>query len=125
MLGAANVTRAPRRSSATRMLTASVISVPSRNPQPLKMTATRDDINLRDLRAREVYARDVDEAGVQIAPGIRVPESALRFQFSRGSGPGGQNVNKVNTRAELWVQLESLAAAGMTHRAIGRLKTLA
>ncbi len=28
-------------------------------------------------------------------------ESELRFSTSRGSGPGGQNVNKVNTKVEL------------------------
>ncbi len=32
---------------------------------------------------------------------ILVPESELRFAFSRSAGPGGQNVNKVETKAEL------------------------
>ena len=31
----------------------------------------------------------------------RIPESALVFIASRSSGPGGQNVNKVNTKIEL------------------------
>lgn len=31
----------------------------------------------------------------------RIPESELEFSASRSSGPGGQNVNKVNTRVEL------------------------
>ncbi|MDP2983401.1 MAG: alternative ribosome rescue aminoacyl-tRNA hydrolase ArfB [Candidatus Latescibacter sp.] len=30
-----------------------------------------------------------------------IPESEINFTFSRSSGPGGQNVNKVNTRATL------------------------
>lgn len=30
--------------------------------------------------------------------GILVPKEELVFKFSRGGGPGGQNVNKVNTR---------------------------
>lgn len=30
-----------------------------------------------------------------------VPESELRFDFSRSSGPGGQNVNKVSSKAAL------------------------
>ncbi len=30
--------------------------------------------------------------------GVPVPESELVFQASRSSGPGGQNVNKLNTR---------------------------
>ncbi|HUN65997.1 MAG TPA: alternative ribosome rescue aminoacyl-tRNA hydrolase ArfB [Bacteroidota bacterium] len=32
---------------------------------------------------------------------LEIPLSELRFQFARGSGPGGQNVNKVETRVEL------------------------
>lgn len=31
----------------------------------------------------------------------RIPESEFIFTASRSSGPGGQNVNKVNTRVEL------------------------
>jgi ribosome-associated protein len=31
----------------------------------------------------------------------RIPESAFTFVASRSSGPGGQNVNKVNTKIEL------------------------
>lgn len=29
---------------------------------------------------------------------LSIPETYLHFQFSRSSGPGGQNVNKLNTR---------------------------
>lgn len=32
---------------------------------------------------------------------ISIPVDKLDFNFSRSSGPGGQNVNKVNTKAEL------------------------
>ncbi len=32
------------------------------------------------------------------AEGALIPESELVFQASRSSGPGGQNVNKLNTR---------------------------
>ena len=32
---------------------------------------------------------------------IRVPESEIEFTFVRSSGPGGQNVNKVNSKAVL------------------------
>ncbi len=36
---------------------------------------------------------------------IRIPDSALRFKFSRSSGKGGQNVNKVSTKVELIVDV--------------------
>ena len=32
---------------------------------------------------------------------IAIPPRELRFSFVRSSGPGGQNVNKVNTKAQL------------------------
>ena len=32
---------------------------------------------------------------------LEIPLADLRFKFNRSSGPGGQNVNKLNTRAEL------------------------
>jgi ribosome-associated protein len=61
--------------------------------------------------------------GVLLAPGVRIPEAALRFAFSRSGGPGGQNVNKVNSKAELWVRLDAII--GMHPEAIERLKVLA
>ncbi len=45
-----------------------------------------------------------------IAPGLWLPESALRFSFARSSGPGGQNVNKLNTKAILDVDVSDLSA---------------
>ena len=63
--------------------------------------------------------------GIEVAPGVRVPESALRFQFARSGGPGGQNVNKVNTKAELWVPVAALSAGGLSDRATGRLRAAA
>ncbi len=41
----------------------------------------------------------------------------------RGSGPGGQNVNKVNTKAELWIELSQIQ--GLSPRALTRLRHLA
>ena len=34
-----------------------------------------------------------------------IPEGQLRFTYARSAGPGGQNVNKVNTRVTLWFDL--------------------
>ena len=38
---------------------------------------------------------------------MKVPREKLEIGFSRSSGPGGQNVNKVSTRAEVRFHLES------------------
>lgn len=54
---------------------------------------------------------------------MRVAASAVRVQFSRSSGPGGQNVNKVNSRCELWVRVEDIT--NLTDAAKARLRTMA
>ncbi len=38
---------------------------------------------------------------LDITTAIRIPFSEIEFQTSRSGGPGGQNVNKVETRVEL------------------------
>jgi ribosome-associated protein len=38
---------------------------------------------------------------VEISPGLAIPEGEVTFTASRSGGPGGQNVNKVNTRVTL------------------------
>jgi ribosome-associated protein len=60
---------------------------------------------------------------VEFVPGVRLAESSIRFRYARASGPGGQNVNKVNTKAELWLPLDALY--GLSDRAMGRLKQMA
>jgi len=62
-------------------------------------------------------------SGIEIAPNLVLPEDALHFQYSRSSGPGGQNVNKVNTRAELWIAIGSLAI--LPPYALTRLRSIA
>ncbi len=59
--------------------------------------------------------------GIQIAPNVRVAQ--LQFRAARGGGPGGQNVNKVNTKMELRLPLEQLSALSGT--VMGRLRQLA
>ena len=41
------------------------------------------------------------------AKDIEVPTDKLFFSFVRSSGPGGQNVNKLNTKAELRFNIDS------------------
>lgn len=38
---------------------------------------------------------------LRISPQLAIPLAELEFQFVRSSGPGGQNVNKVNSQAQL------------------------
>jgi ribosome-associated protein len=38
---------------------------------------------------------------LQLSQGVCIPLTELRFSFGRSPGPGGQHVNKVNTRVEL------------------------
>jgi ribosome-associated protein len=39
---------------------------------------------------------------IEINRQLIIPEDEVRFTFSRSGGPGGQNVNKVNTKVTLW-----------------------
>jgi ribosome-associated protein len=57
-----------------------------------------------------------------LAPGVRVPASVVTFSYSRSGGPGGQNVNKVSTKAELRVHINDIP---ISHRARARLTTIA
>jgi len=43
---------------------------------------------------------------IEINPSVSIPESELRFRASRSSGPGGQNVNKVNSRITIEFDLD-------------------
>jgi ribosome-associated protein len=40
-------------------------------------------------------------SALEISAAVQVPLSELHFRTSRSSGPGGQNVNKLETRVEL------------------------
>src|SRR6266487_2737908 len=60
---------------------------------------------------------------LEVGPGVFLSSAGMRFQFARSGGPGGQNVNKLNTKAELWVRPQELR--GMHPGAVGRLRALA
>lgn len=55
---------------------------------------------------------------------IKVPLSELQFTYARSQGPGGQNVNKVNSKATLrWnVVSNQSMPAGVRHRFLDRYK---
>ena len=62
-------------------------------------------------------------AGIELAPGVTIARDALRLQYARSGGPGGQNVNKLNTKAEIWVPVTALR--GLRETAIARLRASA
>src|SRR3954468_17655629 len=87
-------------------------------------------LHLRSSTIRSVTDRDSitpapepSGAMIELAPGVSAPESALRLAYARSGGPGGQNVNKLNTKAELWLALP--AVVGMPPAAMLRLRALA
>ena len=61
--------------------------------------------------------------GLELAPGVRIDPGRLRLQYARSGGPGGQNVNKVNSKTELWVPIAALL--GINEPARARLAKLA
>ena len=60
---------------------------------------------------------------VHLGPGVNVAEGALIFSNSRSSGPGGQNVNKTESKVELRVAVSAIS--GLSLRAVERLADLA
>jgi ribosome-associated protein len=63
-----------------------------------------------------------DGGSVELAPGVRVAPGVVRVDFVASSGPGGQNVNKRATKAQLRVSIDAL---GLTPGARARLVRLA
>jgi len=63
------------------------------------------------------------ESREELAPGVWVERSELRFAFTRSGGPGGQAVNKLSTQAQLHVAAGAIQ--GLSERAAQRLRRLA
>jgi ribosome-associated protein len=57
-----------------------------------------------------------------VAAGVEIPDRELSLSFVRSSGPGGQNVNKVATAAQLRFDLEHSRV--LTDDAKARLRAL-
>ena len=60
---------------------------------------------------------------IDVIPTIAIREEELRFQFKLASGPGGQNVNKVATAAEL--RFDVAGSPSLPEAVRARLLTLA
>jgi ribosome-associated protein len=64
---------------------------------------------------------------IEITPALAIPEEELAFATSRSSGPGGQNVNKVESRVTLLFDLGASPAlsdeqkARLRERLAGRI----
>jgi len=53
---------------------------------------------------------------IEVMPGLSIPESEVRYATSRSSGPGGQNVNKVETRVTLLFDVDGSPTLSETQR---------
>ncbi len=77
------------------------------------------------LSVGHVLAGMETDTMIEITDDISIPEDELVFRASRSGGPGGQNVNKVNTRVTLFFDVgncESLSEE-QKRRIMTRLKT--
>ncbi len=78
---------------------------------------------------RQCSADDEDscsESRVRLAPGVNIDSALLGFSYARSSGPGGQNVNKRATKAQLRVAITALpisvrARNRLAHAARGQI----
>ncbi|MBE0535122.1 MAG: aminoacyl-tRNA hydrolase [Phycisphaerae bacterium] len=57
---------------------------------------------------------------IEIGGGVEIDERDVAFEFSRSSGPGGQNVNKVSTRVTLLFDVG--ACGSLSDEQKGRLR---
>ncbi|OCH94810.1 hypothetical protein OBBRIDRAFT_721982 [Obba rivulosa] len=60
---------------------------------------------LRSVRTAEEHAQV--EAWLKRFKNMAIPKTFVEAKFTKSSGPGGQNVNKVNTKATIRVKLDS------------------
>ena len=70
-------------------------------------------------------AAAAEAASLPVAPGVAIPLAELSFETSRSSGPGGQNVNKVESRVTLLFSVASSPSLDERQRELllARLRT--
>ena len=57
---------------------------------------------------------------VTVTDSVSLPESAVETRFVRASGPGGQHVNKVSSKVQMWIALDRLI--GVTPEDLARIR---
>lgn len=68
-------------------------------------------------RAAESASLGISPSSIFVTDGVRIPPDEISFTFVRSSGPGGQNVNKVNTKAVMrWALAQSKLPEGVLER---------
>jgi ribosome-associated protein len=72
-------------------------------------------MEVTDENERLRPAPERTERGVH-AGRVWIPWNELSFHFARGGGPGGQNVNKVETRVEVRWNIEDSTSLSATQR---------
>jgi ribosome-associated protein len=58
------------------------------------------------------------EEKLELVPGVEIPLRELRFSFARSGGPGGQHVNRAETKVELRWDVHGSPALNETQRAL-------
>lgn len=66
---------------------------------------------------------DQPDASISLGASAWIHRADLRYSFSRSSGPGGQAVNKLSTKAQLRVSISDIR--NLDHAAAHRLRRLA
>jgi ribosome-associated protein len=61
-----------------------------------------------------------DEPWIDAGPAVRIPRAELLYRATPSGGPGGQHVNRVATRIELWWNVETSVALDEPQRATVR-----
>jgi ribosome-associated protein len=63
------------------------------------------ETNANEARGEELLL--TDQESLTITPRLEIPLSEIQFRFSRSGGPGGQHVNRSETRVELLFDVAS------------------